>query len=135
MLQTQSFLSSLPCSAEECEGHVWHEASSLAPKLSEYLPAPHFKHSTSALLPCVGRYLPGRQFSHDKYEMAPTVLEYFPLAQLEQASSLLAPCTPEYLPAAQSEHAAADFVENLPAPHSTQSAIDVDALCGEYLPA
>jgi hypothetical protein len=71
------------------EGHCWQVDTSLAPTLSEYLPAVHNTQSDSASFPVVAKYFPAPQLAQPEL---PTVAEYFPASHTEHVPPLL----PEY---------------------------------------
>ncbi len=140
LLHVQSESAALPLGELVSLGHTRHAASSVAPVLVEYFPAPQSVHTALEVAPVLVEYLPAPQSVH---ATLPLVVLYLPAAhavhvppfgpvypmlqvQLESAAlplgelelsrqtmhvvSSVAPVLVEYLPAAQSVHATLPLV-------------------------
>ncbi len=77
-LQVQMESAALPLGELELLGHARHVASSVAPVLVEYLPAPQSVHKALEIAPMLVEYLPAPQSVHDTL---PLLALYLPAAQ------------------------------------------------------
>jgi hypothetical protein len=77
-LQVQEVSAVLETGEYELEGHATHALATVAPAVTEYVPAVQFVHTVA---PVVAEYVPVIQFVHTLATVAPVTAEYLPEPQ------------------------------------------------------
>ena len=77
-LQVQAVSNELEAGEYELPGHATHALATVAPAVTEYVPAVQFVHTVA---PVVAEYVPVIQFVHTVATVAPVTAEYLPEPQ------------------------------------------------------
>lgn len=133
-LQVQAISAELEAGEYELPGHATHTLATVAPAVTEYVPAVQFVHTVATVAPVTAEYVPAPQFVHVADPVVslnfpaahtlhvpplgplwPTLHVHAPSAELEIGefefpghdphTFAVAPTAVENLPASQSEHA------------------------------
>jgi hypothetical protein len=112
-LQVQAVSNELEAGEYELLGHATHTLDTVAPAVTEYVPAVQFVHTVA---PVVAEYVPVIQFVHTVSTVAPVTTEYLPEPQVVQ----LPASVPEYVPATQVAQSPQPAPEYVPASQLAQ---------------
>jgi hypothetical protein len=97
-LQVQSISAVLETGEYELPGHATHALATVAPAVTEYVPAVQFVHTVA---PVVAEYVPVIQFVHTLATVALVTVEYVPVTQ---SMHIVFPVVVVYFPATHALH-------------------------------